>query len=120
MSTTIQLGPRDIEKALDMLEPQLQHFSDELDKPDAPLVRLVEELLELMMKHDLIFYLVISSDHVGVHFDNRAGLGVVPSECDTLVSNICSHGYSLKEVDPIASEVPPPDHPRAQMFIDFN
>jgi hypothetical protein len=111
---------RDIEDTLHALDDKLKWFDMELAKPEAPMVRLTKELLRLLQDHDIIYEITIPSAHVGIHPDNRAGEGVIPSECYSLVSAIYSHGWDEEQCDPIAGELPPPDSLRYHEIIKFN
>jgi hypothetical protein len=55
---------------------------------------------------DKKWYLV---KHVGVHPDNREGVGLVPIDVHDLLSQIVKDGWNYELVDALAGEVPP-DH----------
>ena len=85
------------------------------------MVHLRDEVKALARSEGLLFRERRSSKRVGVHFDNRYGDGVVPSDVHALIGNIFGQGFSEAALqDPTCSEVPPPEHPRHQKFIKFN
>ena len=70
------------------------------------LVQSIDGLHEFLVQHGLAWRQVIHCDHVGVHSQNRDGLGCSSAHVHDLLKSICSIGFSQSEVRGICLEVP--------------
>ena len=58
------------------------------------LVSAVEEIFEILIKLELAYYAILPPMRVGIHPDNRYGLGIVASWMHTLMAKIIRMGWS--------------------------
>ncbi|CAE7536952.1 unnamed protein product [Symbiodinium necroappetens] len=70
------------------------------------LVQSIDGLHEFLVQHGVAWRQVIHCDHVGVHSQNRDGLGCSSAHVHDLLKSICSIGFSQSEVRGICVEVP--------------
>ena len=71
------------------------------------LVQAVDALHEYLLQEGLAWKQVLRCDCIGVHRENRDGLGISASHVHDLVSNIASIGFSAAEFRGVAIEIPP-------------
>ena len=71
------------------------------------LVQAVDALHEYLVQEGLAWKQMLRCDCIGVHQENRDGLGISASHVHDLVSNIASIGFSATEFRGVAIEIPP-------------
>ena len=82
------------------------------------LVQSVNGLHDFLLKQKLAWRLKLSCEFVGVHPENRDGLGISASHVADLISNISSIGFSTAETRAICVEIP--EDSRGNACRDFN
>ncbi|CAE7265657.1 unnamed protein product, partial [Symbiodinium microadriaticum] len=82
------------------------------------LVQSVNALHDFLLKQKLAWSLKLSCEFIGVHPENRDGLGISASHVSDLISNIASIGYSSAEARAICIEIP--EDSRGDACRDFN
>ncbi|CAE7205345.1 unnamed protein product [Symbiodinium sp. CCMP2592] len=71
------------------------------------LVQAVDALHDYLLQEGLAWRQVLRCDCIGVHEENRDGLGLSAGHVSDLVSNISSIGFSAAEFRGVAIEIPP-------------
>ncbi|CAE7698797.1 unnamed protein product [Symbiodinium sp. CCMP2592] len=71
------------------------------------LVQTVDALHDYLLQEGLAWKQVLRCDCIGVHEENRDGLGLSAGHVADLVSNISSIGFSAAEFRGVAIEIPP-------------
>ena len=82
------------------------------------LVQSVNGLHDFLLKQKLAWRLKLSCEFIGVHPENRDGLGISASHVADLISNIASIGFSTAETRAICVEIP--EDSRGNACRDFN
>ncbi|CAE7278603.1 unnamed protein product [Symbiodinium sp. CCMP2456] len=70
------------------------------------LVQSIDSLHQFLVQQGLAWKQVIHCQHIGVHSENRDGLGCSSSHVHELLTSIASIGFSQQEVKGICLEVP--------------
>ena len=85
---------------------------------EGTLVQSVNGLHELLLQKKLAWRLKLTCDFIGVHPQNRDGLGISASHVQDLITNIAGIGFSRSESRCICIEVP--EDGRGDGCRDFN
>ena len=85
---------------------------------EGTLVQSVNGLHELLLQKKLAWRLKLTCDFIGVHPQNRDGLGISASHVQDLITNIAGIGFSRAESRCICIEVP--EDARGDGCRDFN
>ena len=89
-------------------------------EPDEPYFEIRDEIVQLLRDNDLYRKMRFPPRHVGIHFKNRYGDGIIPSHVLTLTERFATGGFSEPEIGvPLATEMPPDGHERAKRLEDF-
>ncbi|CAK0802170.1 unnamed protein product, partial [Prorocentrum cordatum] len=76
------------------------------------------ELIEQLLANDLAVKAVHDCKEVGVHCDNRDGIGIEVPDVHVLIQRICQAGWDPRVPTAIAFERP--DGPQGKKMMDFN
>ena len=107
--------------AIDGIRGRMELIRIEVDKPDAHIVALRDEVKAIPRGCGMLSREKLNSSRMGVHPDNRYGDGTVASKVLNLISGIFTQGFSLKALqDPTCFEMPPMNTKRFQQYTDFN
>ena len=82
------------------------------------LVQAVDALHDYLVNEGLAWKQILKCDCIGVHQENRDGLGISASHVHDLVSNIAQIGFSASEFRGVAIEIPPT--PEGEGLRSFN
>ena len=85
---------------------------------EGSIVQAITGLHEYLLNEKLAFKLRIQCDMVGVHFQNRDGIGCSATHVGELISSFAAIGFVEKEVKAICIEVP--SNPRGDQVRQFN
>ena len=104
-----------------LIRSGLQKVFKRYNEPDAPIFDLRDEAVKLLRSVNLPRKRNFSAKHVGVHFKNRYGDGLIVAHVGKLALKFTIRGFSLEELGiPRATAMPPAGHPRRTQFEAFN
>ena len=82
------------------------------------IVQAISELHKYLLEEKLAFKMKLQCDMIGVHFQNRDGIGCSATHVSDLITNIAAIGFVESEVKAICIEVPP--DARGDRVREFN
>ena len=91
------LSAENLNKILDLLTKAEQ----------GSIVQAISELHKYLLEEKLAFKMKLQCDMIGVHFQNRDGIGCSATHVSDLITNIAAIGFVESEVKAICIEVPP-------------
>ena len=91
-----------------LIRSGLQKVFKRYNEPDAPIFDLRDEAVKLLRSVNLLKKRNFSAKHVGVHFKNRYGDGLIVAHVGKLALKFTIRGFSLEELGvPRATAMPP-------------
>ena len=100
----------------DDVHSKITEFLDRAEK--GMLVQSIRMLLKFLKANNLCYTMKLLPQLVGVHYLNRDGYGINPTDVHILMNDIFDIGFDYEEVRAVCCMISPKERDRATTFID--